>query len=185
MKTSSMAFAMLSALASLFHCGETRADMVYTLVNDPVDQNGWTISGTITTDGTLGTVFGFNSVGAGVNAITAANVTISNGTTVLQSSIGFWAPKGASGSGLIATPTALEVAYMGEGGTYFYMDGGQFASDTIGWFNEGGTVVSAEVNINEFHRIYGTRVRRLVTARLDRPGLSPQLPFPNLPVSSC
>jgi PEP-CTERM motif len=135
---------MLSAIASLLYLGETRADMVYAIVNDPVDQNGWTISGTITTDGTLGSDVALH--------ITQANVTISNGATVLQSSMGPWSPAGWSGSGLIATPTALEVAYGPEiGASYFYMDGGQFDSDSIGWFNEypSATSFSAQVNIHE------------------------------------
>jgi hypothetical protein len=33
-----------------------RADIVYNIVNDTVDQGGWNLSGTSTTDGTIGTI---------------------------------------------------------------------------------------------------------------------------------
>jgi hypothetical protein len=41
-------------LVLLLVCGNARADIVYNLVSYPGDQGGWTLSGSITTDGTLG-----------------------------------------------------------------------------------------------------------------------------------
>jgi hypothetical protein len=53
--------------------GRANADIIYNLVNDPADQNGYTLSGTITTDGTIGPI--------GSNNIEAWTFTISGFST--------------------------------------------------------------------------------------------------------
>jgi hypothetical protein len=56
MKTTTKQFVLAIAVSILAASGSgrARADITYQLVNDPVDQNGWTLSGSLTTDGTLG-----------------------------------------------------------------------------------------------------------------------------------
>jgi hypothetical protein len=46
------------------------AEMIYNVVNDTVDQNGWDLTGTITTDGTIGMLSGIQF-----------DLTISNGVS--------------------------------------------------------------------------------------------------------
>ena len=46
----------VAVLALFFVSGGSivAGDITYSIVNDPIDQNGYTLSGTITTDGTIG-----------------------------------------------------------------------------------------------------------------------------------
>jgi hypothetical protein len=68
-------FALLSLILSLCPFASLRAGPItYDLNNYPDQQNGWTLSGTITTDGTIGTLT--------YNNIMAWNFTETKGTTV-------------------------------------------------------------------------------------------------------
>src|SRR5262249_52691715 len=64
-----LSFVLVPALVA----GSANADTVYAIVSDVHDQNGWDLSGTITTDGTIGTITGVN--------ITAFDITVSDGVT--------------------------------------------------------------------------------------------------------
>ena len=49
-----LAIVFVSAGLMFFTTAQLQADMIYQLVNYPLDQGGHTLSGTITTDGTIG-----------------------------------------------------------------------------------------------------------------------------------
>jgi len=51
---------LLAYLALLFSVPCMAGPIAYTWVDDPIDQNGWTLTGSITTDGTIGTLSGGN-----------------------------------------------------------------------------------------------------------------------------
>jgi hypothetical protein len=72
---------MLAVLALLLGgVGQARAEMVYNLVDYPASENGWTVSGQITTDGTFGSI--------GVNDFVSESFTISNGSVTYTVPIG-------------------------------------------------------------------------------------------------
>ena len=99
----------------------TKADMIYDLQNYPADQNGHTLSGTITTDGTIGSLQGGN--------IISWNVTID--AVDKFSSQDFPAGTNLSGTGLIATPTELTLATPTTGQNSLYIN-----SSPGGLFND-------------------------------------------------
>ena len=74
------------------------ADLTYNLQNYPADQNGWTLSGTITTDGNFGTLTPLD--------ITSWTFTITNGTSTHSATSTI-----ASVSGLIANQTSLQLPF--------------------------------------------------------------------------
>lgn len=104
----------LAYLALCFAVPGHAAPITYTWVDDPVDQNGWTLSGSITTDGTIGTLTSAN--------IDSWIITFTKGldTKTLSS-----AAPGASvfvGSSLIGSLTQLtnefdQLLFAGDGGT--------------------------------------------------------------------
>jgi hypothetical protein len=88
-----------------FPASHARAQIVYNIVNDAPDQNGWTLSGTITTDGTLGTV-----AVSGIDHITGFNITISQQTTSYNIGVGAaYGFDNGAGLGLQATASTLYV----------------------------------------------------------------------------
>jgi len=98
----------------------TKAGMIYDLQNYPADQNGHTLSGTITTDGTIGTLQ--------LSNIKSWNVTID--ATDKFSSQDFPANTYFAGTGLIATPTELTLATPTSGQNSLYLSsspGGRFS----------------------------------------------------------
>ncbi len=129
-------FALAAALLTLV-CGlgteATAGSMVYQLVNDPIDQNGYTLSGTITTDGVFGPIgvsdieaWTFTLSGHGLtdtysstdpNAVTVIHKAIATPTSIIVSGdtslsvlgVGagiFWLPESERYTGFIADITA-------------------------------------------------------------------------------
>jgi len=78
----------------------TKAGTIYDLQNYPADQNGHTLSGTITTDGTIGSLQASN--------ITSWNVTIDANDNFSSHDTGAF--NDSVGPGLVATPTELTFA---------------------------------------------------------------------------
>ena len=91
-----LSFAALTLCLLLAVPRTTRAGQItYDLQNYPADQNGHTLSGTITTDGTIGTILGQNIVSWNVTIDATDNfssLTLEHDTVPL---------------GMIATPTEL------------------------------------------------------------------------------
>jgi len=103
------AIALASLCMLLVVSQTTKAGTIYDLQNYPADQNGHTLSGTITTDGTIGTLQESN--------IKSWNVTID--ATDNFSSHDPGAVTSVAGLGLAATATELSFATSLSTNTYF------------------------------------------------------------------
>jgi hypothetical protein len=98
LRTSALALLTVAAMAS-----GAQADMIYNFQNFAAFQNGHTISGTITTDGTIGTITGAN--------ITAMNISWTGGPNPGGFSA-IWTP--STMSGVTATATDLTISGGGQ-----------------------------------------------------------------------
>ena len=104
MRRTTMRLVLITAVSSLIGAVPTRAtaDIIYNLVNDPVDQQGYTLSGTITTDGALGPISGDDFV--------AWTFTISGfGTSGTFSSTDQGAVADFSATSTVATTTSIMI----------------------------------------------------------------------------
>jgi hypothetical protein len=104
MRCTTIRLVLVTAVSSLVGAVPARAtaDTTYNLVNDPVDQQGYTLSGTITTDGVLGPI--------GSNDIVAWTFTISGfGTSGTFSSTDQDAVADFSSTSTVATTTSIMV----------------------------------------------------------------------------
>ena len=134
--------ALMNALAALFivmtQCAH--AEIIYKVVNDTVDQNGWNLLGTITTDGTLGKIGALNIISVDLMANmggTAYELKSPEYSARLSSLFG-------TPNGLVATTTALILPYtetpntnqLGVSGV-FGVNGIDFASEPfdMSWEN--------------------------------------------------
>jgi len=124
-------FALALVLAAT---GGAKASSTYNIVNDPLDQNGYTLSGTITTDGTLGVLTNAN--------ITAWSYTVSGGP-------GGFTVDNNSGPGAVATlrgvvtATSTEILVGDPQQQFFSSLGLGDNADTIGsivWASTGGNL---------------------------------------------
>jgi hypothetical protein len=98
LRTSALALLTVAAMAS-----GAQADIIYNFQNFAAFQNGHTISGTITTDGTIGTITGAN--------ITALNISWAGGPNPGGFSA-IWTP--STMSGVTATATDLTISGGGQ-----------------------------------------------------------------------
>ena len=104
MRRTTMRLVLITAVSSLVGAvpASATADIIYNLVNDPVDQRGYTLSGTITTDGALGPISG--------DDIVAWTFTISGfGTSGTFSSTDTGAVADFSATSTVATTTSIMI----------------------------------------------------------------------------
>jgi hypothetical protein len=104
------------------------ADRTYTLVNYPSDQYGWTLSGSITTDGTVGDITSGN-IRAWNWAIEKEGASFSYDST--NSEAEFW-PDLSSQRCFHATPTDLSVIH-GWWASLTYTPDGYSSTDCLSW----------------------------------------------------
>ena len=126
----------LAAAALLAVClpQASRASMIYDIVDYPGLENGWTVSGTITTDGTIGTLSASN--------ITAWSWTLTNGgtTDTWSSTVTGSLYAADQVSGLTATATELELGTPGsdqESDLILGYGGGPGSGGDLYWNREG------------------------------------------------
>ena len=111
--------------------GKARADITYTIVDYPADENGYTVSGTITTDGSTGTETSGGFIESWSVSITK------NGTTIADfasTQSGFVSVSGD----LVVTSTSIDLAPAppsGLGGGYLQLTGQNNYS--IDWSDDG------------------------------------------------
>jgi hypothetical protein len=118
------------AIAALLLAQSARGgDITYDLLNDPQDQHGWNLSGTISTDGKLGALTNSDILSW------AVTITESNKTYSFNSSEPW---KTVEASNLSATPTALD---LGPGGELLLGAslGGNSPADYLIWESSGFT----------------------------------------------
>jgi len=127
----------LAAAALLAVClpQASRASMIYDIVDYPGLENGWTLSGTITTDGTIGTL--------SASDITAWSWTLTNGATTDNWNSGVTGGLHAYtqvDGGLTATATELEMGTPGQNqsfGLVLGFEGGPGTGGQLIWGRAG------------------------------------------------
>jgi len=143
-----------AALFLMTVCGASalQAEVVYNIVDYPSLENGWTVSGTITTDGTIGTLT--------ARDITAWSFTLTNGgTTDTWSSAVIGATYSRTTvAGITATATELEI--MGTPGPdqAFQLDLGYGGSGTGGemfWTRDGSFSAISEPATDVYYGKFG------------------------------
>ena len=143
----------LAAAALLAVCGASALQagaVVYNIVDYPGLENGWTVSGTITTDGTIGTLSASN--------ITAWSWTLTNGgtTDTWSSTVTGSLYAADQVSGLTATATELELGTPGsdqESDLILGYGGGPGSGGDLYWNREGAAGIffpAIETYIGDF-----------------------------------
>jgi hypothetical protein len=125
-------FTLVAASAISLWCSPAQANIIYSLVNYPDDQNGWTLSGSITTDGKSG-------------ALTSTDVlswswTVTSGTTAYtfrSTDPGAFFGQESAPPDLIATSSALSVPFNQSVG--MQDDSGVTLPTVIEWSNNWGS----------------------------------------------
>jgi PEP-CTERM motif len=130
-------FTLVVAFAVSLSCSPAQANTTYSLVNYPGDQNGWILSGSITTDGKTGALT--------LTDVLSWSWTVTSGTTAYtfrSTDPGAFFGQESLPPDLIATSSALSVPFGQSVG--MQDDSGVAYPTIIVWSNNWGTTFSNE-----------------------------------------
>lgn len=130
-------FTLIAAFAVSLSCSPAHANTTYSLVNYPGDQNGWILSGSITTDGKTGALT--------LTDVLSWSWTVTSGTTAYtyrSTDPGAFFGEENAPPDLIATSSALSVPFDQSVG--MQDDSGVAYPTILWWSNNWGTTFSNE-----------------------------------------
>jgi PEP-CTERM motif len=137
-------FTLVAAFAVSLPCLPAQANTVYSLVNYPGDQNGWTLSGSITTDGKTGALMSTD--------VLSWSWTVTSGVTAYtfrSTDPGAFFGQEAAPPDLIATSSALSVPFDQSVG--MQDDSGVAYPTIIVWSNNWGSGPFSNEYVAQLH----------------------------------